>query len=113
VFLNLYLILDLLSHHIVAWKVALRENSGLAQHLIRHTIEHRGIRTGQFTLHNDCGVPMTAIDFNDLVANPGSEPSRSGPRVSNDNPWSESHIKTLRYHPEYPVHFRDAAHALA
>jgi putative transposase len=111
VFLNLYLVLDLYSRYIVAWMVALRENSGLAQHLIRHTIERLGISAGQLTLHNDRGAPMTAIGFNDLLASLGIEPSRSRPRVSNDNPYSESHFKTLKYQPEYPGRFHDAAHA--
>ena len=44
-------------------------------------------------------------------APPQIEPSRSRPRVSNDNPYSESHFKTLKYQPEYPGRFRDAAHA--
>jgi putative transposase len=113
VFLNLYLILDLYSRFIVAWMLALRENSGLAQHLVRHTIERLGIPAAQLTLHNDRGAPMTAIGFNDLLASLGIEPSRSRPRVSNDNPYSESHFKTLKYQPEYPGRFRHAAHARA
>jgi putative transposase len=97
VFLNLYLVLDLFSRFVVAWMVALRENSALAQHLIRQTIERLGIPAGQITLHNDRGAPMTAVSFNELLDSLGVEPSRSRPRVSNDNPYSESHFKTLKY----------------
>ena len=113
VFLNLYRVLDLFSRYIVAWRVALRENSGLAQHLIRQTIERLGIPAGQLTLHNDRGAPMTAVSFNELLDSLGVEPSRSRPRVSNDNPYSESHFKTLKYQPEYPRRFQDAQHARA
>jgi putative transposase len=111
VFLNLYLVLDLYSRYIVSWMVALRENSGLAQQLIGQSIERLGIPPGQLTLHNDRGAPMTAISFNELLDHLGVEPSRSRPRVSNDNPYSESHFKTLKYQPEYPGRFRDIAHA--
>lgn len=111
VFLNLYLVLDLFSRFVVAWMVALRENSALAQHLIRQSIERLGIPAGQLTLHNDRGAPMTAVSFNELLDSLGVEPSRSRPRVSNDNPYSESHFKTLKYQPEYPRRFRDVHHA--
>jgi putative transposase len=111
VFLNLYLVLDLYSRYIVAWMVALRENSGLAQHLIAHTIQRLAIPPGQLTLHNDRGAPMTAIGFNELLDTLGVEPSRSRPRVSNDNAYSESHFKTLKYQPQYPGRFRDIGHA--
>lgn len=111
VFLNLYLVLDLYSRYIVTWMVASRENSGLAQHLIRESIERLAIPPAQLTLHNDRGAPMTAVSFNDLLDSLGIEPSRSRPRVSNDNPYSESHFKTLKYQPEYPGRFQDAEHA--
>ena len=113
VFLNLYLVLDLYSRYIVSWMVALRENSGLAQHLIRASIERLAIPAGQLTLHNDRGAPMTAIGFNALLDTLGVEPSRSRPRVSNDNPYSESHFKTLKYQPQYPERFADIGHARA
>jgi putative transposase len=111
VFLNLYVVLDLYSRYIVAWMVALRENTGLAQHLIRASIERRAIPPGQLTLHNDRGAPMTAFGFNELLDSLGVEPSRSRPRVSNDNPYSESQFKTLKYQPQYPGRFRDIGHA--
>ncbi len=112
-FLNLYLVLDLYSRYIVAWMVALRENSGLAQHLIGQSIERLAIPAGQLTLHNDRGAPMTAVSFNELLDSLGVQPSRSRPRVSNDNPYSESHFKTLKYQPQYPGRFRDLEDARA
>jgi len=57
VFLNLYLVLDLYSRYIVAWMVALRENSGLARQLIAASVERLAIPKGRLTLHNDRRCP--------------------------------------------------------
>lgn len=111
VFLNLYLILDLFSRSIVGWMIARRENTALAQQLITRTIARLQIDPGQLTLHNDRGAPMTANSFDALLTTLGIEASRSRPRVSNDNPYSESGFKTLKYQPDYPGRFTDPAHA--
>ncbi len=37
--------------------------------------------------------------------------SHSRPRVSNDNAYSESGFKTLKYQPDYPGRFRDIEHS--
>lgn len=111
VFLNLYVILDLFSRCIVGWMVARRETSALAQQLIVRSIEHAGIGAGQLTLHNDRGAPMTAHTFDAMLTTLGIEASRSRPRVSNDNAFSESGFKTLKYQPDFPGRFRDAEHA--
>ena len=111
VFLNLYLILDLFSRCIVGWMVARRENTALAQQLIARSIERAGVAAGQLILHNDRGAPMTAHTFDALLTTLGIEASRSRPRVSNDNPFSESGFKTLKYQPDYPGQFRDPLHA--
>lgn len=111
VFLNLYLILDLFSRYIVGWMVAARETSALAQQLIACSIERAGVTAGQLTLHNDRGAPMTAHSFDALLTTLGIEASRSRPRVSNDNPFSESGFKTLKYQPDFPGRFRDSHHA--
>lgn len=113
VFLNLYLILDLFSRYIVGWMVAQRENSALAQHLISRTIQRLQIDPGQLTLHNDRGAPMTAHSFDALLTTLGIEASRSRPRVSNDNPFSESGFKTIKYQPDFPGRFTDPHHARA
>jgi putative transposase len=54
---------------------------------------------------------MTSGAFIDLLAQLGVERSVSRPRVSNDNPFSEACFKTVKYQPDYPGRFRDAAHA--
>lgn len=111
VFLNLYVILDLFSRCIVGWMVAKRENTELAQQLIIRSIERAGVAAGQLTLHNDRGAPMTAHTFDSMLTTLGIEASRSRPRVSNDNPFSESGFKTLKYQPDFPGRFRDTQHA--
>jgi len=111
VFLNLYLILDLYSRHVVGWMVSRKENAGLAQHLFRHALTRHGIAPGTLVVHQDRGAPMTAHGFRDLLQELGAQASYSRPRVSNDNPFSESHFKTLKYSPNWPGRFDNAEHA--
>ena len=111
VFLNLYLVLDLYSRYPVAWMVAERENSALAKQLFATAIARYDIAPGSITVHNDRGAPMTATGFIDLLAELRVDRSLSRPRVSNDNPFSESCFKTVKYQPDYPGRFRDVEHA--
>ena len=102
-FLNLYLVLDLYSRYPVAWMVAEHENSALAKQLFATAIERYDIAPGTITVHNDRGAPMTATGVIDLLAELRVDRSLSRPRVSNDNPFSESLFRTLKYRPEYPT----------
>lgn len=111
VFLNLYLVLDLFSRYPVAWMVAERENSALSKQLFAEAITRYELEPGTITVHNDRGAPMTASGFVDMLAQLGVERSKSRPRVSNDNAFSESCFKTVKYQPDYPGRFRDIAHA--
>jgi putative transposase len=111
VFFNLYVVLDLFSRYVVAWMVAERENAALAKQLFGEAISRYGIEPGQLIVHQDRGAPMTAHGFAELLGELGVERSYSRPRVSNDNPFSESHFHTLKYQPDYPGRFRDIRHA--
>lgn len=111
VFLNLYLVLDLFSRFPVAWMIAEHENSALAKQLFAEAITRYKLAPGSITVHNDRGAPMTSAGFIDLLAQLGVERSLSRPRVSNDNPHSESMFKTAKYQPDYPGRFLGAAHA--
>lgn len=113
VFLNLYVVLDLYSRFIVAWMVAAHENSALAKQLFREAITRYGIAPGALTVHNDRGAPMTAHGFAELLTELGVERSYSRPRVSDDNPYSESCFHTIKYQPDYPGRFRDVSSARA
>jgi putative transposase len=111
VFLNLYLVLDLFSRFPVAWMIAERENSALSKQLFAEAVTRYRLEPGSITVHNDRGAPMTSGAFIDLLAQLGVERSVSRPRVSNDNPHSESCFKTIKYQPDYPGRFRNADHA--
>jgi putative transposase len=113
VFLSLYVVLDLYSRYVVAWMVAARENSALAKQLLAEAIARLKIEPGRLTVHQDRGAPMTARGFVELLAALGVDPSHSRPRVSNDNAFSESQFKTLKYQPDFPGRFCDAEHARA
>ena len=111
VYLNLYVVMDLFSRYVVGWMVSRKENSHLAQQLLEETLTRQGLDGQQVTLHQDRGSPMIAKSFLDLMADFGVVCSHSRPRVSNDNPYSESHFKTLKLQPDYPMHFESAQHA--
>lgn len=56
---------------------------------------------------------MTSRSLALTYADLGVVPSFSRPRVSNDNPYSESQFKTAKYHPTYPDAFVDEEDASA
>jgi transposase InsO family protein len=107
VMLNLYLVLDLYSRFPVAWMVAERENSALSKQLLAEAITRYAIPPGTLTVHNDRGAPMTATGFVELLGELGAKPSKSRPRVSNDNAFSEACFKTVKYQPDFPGRFKD------
>ena len=113
VFLNLYVVLDMFSRYVVAWMIAAHENSALAKQLFGQAIERYDIDAGTLIVHQDRGAPMTSHGFAQLLDALGVERSYSRPRVSDDNPFSESHFHTLKYQPDYPGQFRDLEHARA
>ncbi len=102
---HLYVLLDILSRYTVGWMVADRESSTLAKRLITETCEKEGVEPDQLTLHSDRGPSMTSKTVTQLHAQLGLTKSVSRPRVSNDNPFSESQFKTLKYRPEFPKRF--------
>jgi len=101
----LYVLLDLFSRYAVGWMVAARESAELAKHLVEETCRKQGIGREQLTLHADRGPSMQSKPLALLLADLGITKSHSRPRVSNDNPYSESQFKTLKYRPEFPKRF--------
>ena len=101
----LYVILDILSRYVVGWMVASRESAALAEVLIRQTCAKQGIDRDQLTIHADRGSSMTSKPVAFLLADLGVTQSHSRPHVSNDNPFSESQFKTLKYRPDFPGRF--------
>ena len=100
--LSLYVVLDLFSRFVAAWMVSRKENAALAKQLIDEAIVRYGIPPGALTVHQDRGSPMIAHGYLDLMRTLDVTCSHSRPRVSNDNPFSESQFKTQKYQPEYP-----------
>jgi transposase InsO family protein len=110
----LYLFVDLYSRKIVGWQVYDVESSALASELIRDICAHENIAPGQVTLHSDNGSPMKGFTMRAMLEQLGVMQSLSRPSVSNDNPFSESLFKTLKYQSSYPNRaFEDLAAARA
>jgi putative transposase len=102
---HLYVILDVFSRYVPGWMVATRESAVLAERLIAETADKEGITPGQLTIHADRGTSMRSKDVALLLADLGIERSHSRPHVSNDNPFSESQFRTLKYRPTFPDRF--------
>lgn len=102
IFLYLYLVLDIYSRKIVGWQVYDQESSALAADLMTNICEQENIPKHQVTLHSDNGSPMKGATLLSTLQELGIMPSLSRPSVSNDNPYSESLFRTLKYRPEYP-----------
>ncbi len=111
VYLSLYAVTDLFTRYTVAWMISLKENSALAMQLMDEASARYRIQPGQLTLHQDRGSPMTANGFLGAMSSLDITCSHSRPRVSNDNAYSESGFKTLKYQPDYPGKFNGPEHA--
>jgi putative transposase len=98
-------IIDIFSRRVVGWCIADAENAALFKALFDDTIAKHHVPPGQLTLHADRGGPMKAKATALLLAELGVTKSHSRPHVSNDNPFSESHFKTLKYQPRFPKCF--------
>jgi putative transposase len=101
----LYVILDIFSRYVVGWMIAARESATLAQRLIAETCAKQQVVENQLTLHADRGSSMTSKVVAQLLADLGVTKTHSRPHVSNDNPFSESQFKTMKYRPEFPERF--------
>ena len=102
-FFYLYLFLDIFSRKIVGWQVYEEESSALAGDVLRDLCHREGIQSDQLILHSDNGSPMKGATMLATLQQLGVMPSLSRPAVSNDNPYSESLFKTLKYRPKYPL----------
>jgi putative transposase len=111
VYFYLYVILDIFSRYVVGWMLAGKENGVLAQRLVAETCAKQGIFEGQLTLHADRGSPMKSLSLAELLLELGVGKTHSRPRVSNDNPYSESQFKTLKNWPGFPERFASGTHA--
>jgi putative transposase len=109
----LYVILDVYSRYVVGWMLAHRETAALAERLIRETCERQDIQPDQLTIHADRGTSMKSKPVALLLTDLGVTKSHSRPHVSNDNPFSESQFKTMKYRPDFPDRFGCIEHGRA
>jgi putative transposase len=101
----LYVIIDIFSRRVVGWCVADTESAALFKPLFQDAVAKHAVNPGQLTLHADRGPSMKAKATAFLLADLGVTKSHSRPHTSNDNPFSESHFKTMKYQPQFPKRF--------
>jgi putative transposase len=101
----LYVILDIFSRYVVGWMVAPGESAKLAEKLIQESVSKQGVLPGQLNIHADNGPSMTSKTLALKLADLGVTKTHSRPYVSDDNPFSESQFKTLKYRPQFPDRF--------
>ena len=101
----LYVILDIFSRYVVGWMVAPCEQAALATRLIEETCQKHNVNPGQLTLHADRGSSMKSKPVAQLLADLGVTKTHTRPYVSDDNPFSESQFRTLKYRPAFPDRF--------
>jgi transposase InsO family protein len=102
IYFYLYLFMDIFSRKIVGWQVYDAESSDLASEVMRDICKRENISPDQVVLHSDNGSPMKGATLLATLQALGVAPSFSRPAVSNDNPYSESLFKTMKYRPAYP-----------
>jgi putative transposase len=101
----LYVILDIFSRRVVGWCIADVETAALFKPLLQDAVAKHQVAPGQLTLHADRGGPMKAKATAFLLADLGVTRSHNRPHTANDNPFSESHFKTMKYQPRFPRRF--------
>jgi putative transposase len=110
-YLNLYVVIDVFSRFVVGWCISRKSNALVAEALLQDAIAREHIEPGKLTIHADNGGEMTSITVAELLTDLGVFKSHSRPHTSNDNPFSESHFKTMKYRPEIPARFESVEQA--
>jgi len=110
-FYYVYLMMDIWSRRIVGFDVREEESMEHSSKLMNKLCENEDIEKDQLVLHSDNGGPMKGATMLATLENLGVAASFSRPRVSNDNPYSESLFKTLKYCPKYPERFESTEEA--
>ena len=101
-FFYLYTIMDVWSRKIVAARVFEKECMEHSAALFSQACWRHGVGRDQLALHSDNGSPMKGATMLATMQKLGVAASFSRPSVSNDNPFSESLFRTMKYRPEYP-----------
>ena len=101
-FFYLYMFMDIFSRKIVGYEVHKSECNVKASRLIEKICIEEKIKEDEVILHSDNGGAMKGATMLATLQKLGVVPSFSRPRVSDDNPYSESLFKTIKYCPQYP-----------
>ncbi len=101
----LYVMIDVFSRYVTGWMVAHREQAEWAQRFMEETVLKNEVPPGQLNIHADRGKVMTSKPVAFLMADLGVTKTHSRPYVSDDNPYAESHFRTMKYRPEFPERF--------
>ena len=104
-YFKLYVILDVFSRYVVGWTIARYESAALAKDLIATSWARQGVSRDQLVIHSDRGPAMVSKTYVQLLADLGVERSYSRPYRSNDNPYSEAHFRSMKYHRTYQARF--------
>lgn len=99
----LYMLLDIFSRKIVGVEVHHQELGEYAAELLQRAVWSEKCVNNDLVLHSDNGAPMRSFTLRAKMQDLGVVTSYSRPRVSNDNPYSESLFKTVKYCPQWPV----------
>ncbi len=102
-FYRLYLVMDVFSRKIVGWEVHAEESAAHAALVIRKACLAEGVHESGLVLHSDNGSPMKGAMMLATLQKLGVVPSFNRPSVSDDNPYSESLFRTMKYRPAYPA----------
>ena len=102
---HLYVILDIFSRYVVGWMAALREAAELAEQFIAETIAKRQLVPGTLTLHADRRTSMRSKPVAGPLVDLDVVRTHGRPHVSDDNVYSESQFRTLKYRPDFPERF--------
>jgi transposase InsO family protein len=102
VFFYLYLVIDIFSRKVIAWRVHGFESPDLASELVDAACASEGVARDTLVLHADNGGPMKGSTMLATLQRLGVVASFSRPRVSDDNPYAEAIFRTLKYRPGYP-----------
>ena len=102
-FFYLYMVVDVWSRKIITAQIFAEESMEHSSMLLAHACMINGVQPEELVLHSDNGGPMKGATMLATLHKLGVVPSFSRPSVSNDNPYSESLFRTMKYRPEYPL----------
>ena len=105
-----YSIIDIFSRKLVGWRVEERESDHLAVDMFQRAFDRHGTPD---VVHADSGPAMRSGLLKELLIENSVEQTHNRPRVSNDNPFSESEFRTMKYRPNYPTVFTELDDARA